>query len=364
MVSGPLPPPLGGIAAYCQDFLGTNLPSEFDITFCRSTLIKSVFTTKGVIRFVLRCFVSFVTMVVWIWQLICKQPNIAHVHTNSYKGFYEKAVFALFARMLGAGTVLHIHGGGFKDFYTNTSGTMRKIIRLLLNANSRVIVLSEQSRSFFESIGIHSRRIVVLSNCVFMPNISLRNKNADQIVILFMSRLEKNKGIHELIDVIKRRNQKLSNCKYVLAGPRTSEWTELSNRIDNAAPASNIEVPGPLVGKEKEYAYQNADIYVLQSYVEGMPIGLLEAMSYGLVCITTPVGGIPSVVQNMHNGILIEPGNAHDLQNALELLVADPELRDKIGRQARETVNRHYNWDKRADQINKFYLDIVSEHTR
>jgi glycosyltransferase involved in cell wall biosynthesis len=359
---GPLPPPLGGIATYCEDYLRTNLPSEFDITFCQTMLIKGAFGSKGLIRLVLRCFNSFAVMVMWIWRLMCKHPDIAHIPTNSYAGFYEKSVLVFLARIFGVRTAIHIHGGGFKDFYTGLSGFKQKTVRFLLNLNFRVIVLSKEWQFFFESIGISSDRIVVLTNSVFIPDIPAHNKNAGETVVLFMSRLEKQKGIYELIDVIKRRNEKLSSCRYILAGPKTSEWPEISNRIADAGLSDNIDIPGPLVGKDKEEAYQNADIYVLQSYTEGMPIGLLEAMSYGLVCITTPVGGIPRVVQNMHNGILVEPGNADALENALEYLIANPELRDKLGKEARKTVSVYYNWEKRADEIKKLYLEMAQKN--
>lgn len=362
MVSGSLPPPLGGMATYCEDYLRTNLPSEFDITFCHTMLIEGAFSRKGLIRLVLRCFNSVAIMVMWIWRLMCKHPDIAHILTNSYAGFYERSVLVFLARIFGVRTAIHIHGGGFKDFYTGLSGFNQKAVRFLLNLNSRVIVLSKEWQFFFESIGISSDRIVVLTNSVFIPEIPAHNKNAEKTVVLFMSRLEKQKGIYELIDVINRRNEKLSSCRYILAGPKTSEWPEISNRIAIAGLSSNIELPGPLVGREKEKAYQNADIYVLQSYIEGMPIGLLEAMSYGLVCITTPVGGIPQVIQHMHNGILIEPGNADALEKALEYLIANLELRRKIGKEARETVSVYYNWEKRADEIKNLYLDMVQRN--
>ncbi len=362
LFSGPLPPPLGGMTTYCQDYLRSNLSSEFNIIFCRSNLIKGTYEVKGLCSFVLRCLNSVVMMIVWVWRLICKHPDIAHVHTNSYVGFYKRGILTILARMFGTRTILHVHGAWFDKFYDKSSWFMQRLIRYLLNANSVVVVLSEEWEDFFmDTIGVQSDRLVVIHNSVFLPNVNVTGpiEDSDRLTILFLSLFEKRKGIYELVDVIANRRQLLKKYRFVLAGPKNTEWDIVAKRINQLNLSDSVEMPGPLVEDAKDRAYRESDIYVLQSYAEGMPLGLLEAMSYGLVCITTPVGGIPQVVQDMHNGILIEPGNVDALENTLERLAADPALRDELGKRALETVKMDYNWEKRAEDIKKLYLDIV-----
>ena len=120
LINGPLPPPLGGMATYCQDYLRTSLISEFDITCGRSNLIKSVFSTRGLLRFALRILNSITIIIVWVVTLLSKRPDLVHVHTNSYMGFYVKSLLTLLAKIVGTKTILHIHGGEFREFYGNS----------------------------------------------------------------------------------------------------------------------------------------------------------------------------------------------------------------------------------------------------
>jgi glycosyltransferase involved in cell wall biosynthesis len=137
------------------------------------------------------------------------------------------------------------------------------------------------------------------------------------------------------------------------------EWNEIAERVASLNLSESVEMPGSVVGESKEGAYKQADIYVLPSYAEGMPIGLLEAMSYGLVCITTPVGGIPEVIQDGQNGVLIPPGDTKALTEVLDRLICEPDLRFRLGREARATIEREYNWIERANQIKELYLDML-----
>jgi len=361
LINGPLPPPLGGMETYCQDYLKTSLPDEFDVCLCRAILIKSVFTTKGLVRFLLRCLNSCSITCVWIVMLLVKRPDIAHIHTNSWAGFYVKGVMAMLARFVRVRTVFHIHGAEFKEFYGSMSGLARRLARFLISSNHVIIVLSEQWREFFVTIGIPPEKITIMPNSVFLPSELPSTGDTDKLTVLFMSRFEKRKGIYELLELIERRRDLLEKYRFVLAGPRDYAWPEAALRIKGLGLDDTVEMPGPLVGDGKDSAYRKADIYVLQSYAEGMPIGLLEAMSYGLVCITTPVGGIGDVVENMENGLLIEPGDVEALGRCLELLVDDPDLRKRLGNNARRTVQERYNWSARAGDLKELYLKLIDQ---
>jgi len=122
-----------------------------------------------------------------------------------------------------------------------------------------------------------------------------------------------------------------------------------------------VEVPGPIAEEAKDAAFRAADIYVLPSHVEGMPVGLLEAMSYGLPCVVTPVGGIASVVQDGVNGLLVPPRDSAALASAIEQLVEDPALRRRLGTAARETITRRFNWVTRAQEFIDLYSTVLAE---
>ncbi len=359
LINGPLSPPLGGMETYCEDYLRSPLSEEFELIFCRAILIKSVNTTKGLLRFCLRSLNSILIMLVWIVMLVMRRVDISHVHTNSYGGFYVKAVLSALAGIFGARTILHMHGAEFKIFYHGMARWNKWLTRRLINMNSQLIVLSKEWRDFFESIGIHRDRIVIMTNSVYLPDLKPRKKVGNKLTVLFMSRFEKRKGIYELVDAIESSQNFLKNCRFVLAGPKSDEWHSISERIERSESSSRVELPGSLVGDAKERAYREADIYVLPSHAEGMPIGLLEAMSYGLACIATPVGGIPDVIRDHENGLLIEPGSVEALSQALERIAADSELCRRIGAQARVTIQERFNWDVRTKELSRFYHKVM-----
>ena len=360
MVSGPLPPPLGGMETYCQDYLRTNIPVDFKILFCRCILIKQVAEAKGSWGFFLRCINRALTLVVWFFMLVVKRPDIVHVHTNSGTGFYARGLMTLWAKKFGAKAILHMHGAEFKEFYNAMEPQKKERTKFYLKANSCLVVLSKEWRDFFVSIGIAPDKIVIMTNSVFMPELS-EKKTKDKLTALYLSRIEKRKGVFELIDAIDSNSGLKEKFRFVIAGPKTDSYEEINQRVKSWGLSDYVEMPGPLVGVDKHVAYSNADVYLLQSFAEGMPIGLLEAMSYGLVCISTPVGGIPDVIQDRQNGLLIEQGNSKALADTLNLLADDSDLRGVLGKQARKTIEERYNWDARASDLSELYLELFEE---
>lgn len=359
LVSGPLPPPLGGMETYCQDYLKTNIPTDFDITFCRCTLIKQIHEAKGFLGVAIRFLNRLLTLIVWLYMLIVKRPDIVHVHTNSGFGFYARGLMALLAERCGAKAILHMHGAEFKEFYNSMSQSRKERTIRFLNANSILVVLSQEWLKFFVSIGISPDKIVVETNSVFLPEIVEDKIINNKLTVLYLSRIEKRKGVYELIDCIKNNPEIQNKFSFVIAGPKTHGFDEIHEMVESFGLSNFVTLPGPLVSEEKDAAYRNADLYVLQSFAEGMPIGLLEAMSYGLVCITTPVGGIPDVIHHRENGFLIPPGDPKALAETLQMIGSNSDLRNYVSKQARKTIEQKYNWKNRANALSELYLKLV-----
>lgn len=355
LVSGPLPPPLGGMETYCQDFLRTSIPDEFDVTFCRSILIKAMVMASGFCRLLLRCVNRVITLIVWVFMLLMKRPDIVHVHTNSGLGFYSRAWMAIWAEKFGAKAILHMHGGGFREFYDGMKSARQARVRKLLNAVSVLVVLTEEWKSFFLSIEVASERIVVLTNSVFLPQMSEEAGKTEKMTVLYMARIERQKGIYELIDMVENHPEILSKYHFILAGPRTNDWHIIHDRIAKLGLADSLEMPGGLIGDRKDAAFRKAHVFVLQSFVEGLPIGLMEAMSYGLACITTPVGGIPDVIKDKKNGLLIPPGDSEALADSLQFLANNTDRMRDMANNARSDIENEYNWQKRAEDIMSLY---------
>ena len=91
----------------------------------------------------------------------------------------------------------------------------------------------------------------------------------------------------------------------------------------------------------KVAVFNNADVFILPSYNEGLPISILEAMSYGKAIISTSVGGIPEIVKQNENGLLIEPGNLEQIEQSINNLLEHPELINEFGAISEQLVQKY-----------------------
>jgi len=106
-------------------------------------------------------------------------------------------------------------------------------------------------------------------------------------------------------------------------------------------------------------AYKNADIYILPSYNEGLPMSILEAMTYCLPIISTPVGGIPEAVHDGVNGYLINPGDCKALAEKIELLATDKPLREQMGLASYKLVQEKFDINVIIKQLKEIYQDVL-----
>jgi glycosyltransferase involved in cell wall biosynthesis len=106
---------------------------------------------------------------------------------------------------------------------------------------------------------------------------------------------------------------------------------------------------------------QSSDFFVLPSAAEGLSNALLEALSVGLPCIATAVGGTPDVIVDGVNGLLIAPDKADELRTGLLKLLSDGSMRQRLGVQARETIQARYSLESTADQLASLYMRLAKK---
>ena len=207
-----------------------------------------------------------------------------------------------------------------------------------------IIVLSENVKKYFKET--YNRDTNFIPNGVSKPEIKeakiinekygLRKND----YILFLGRIVPEKGIHYLIDAF---NKIKTNKKLVIAGGAsdTNEYySELKEKSENN---KNIIFTGFIQGQELEELYSNAYIYVLPSDLEGMPLSLLEAMSYGNCCLTSDIEECATVIKD--NGLTFKKSNIEDLKNKLQKLLDKEDIVIKYKTNAQDYILNKYNWD-------------------
>lgn len=365
---GPMPPAIGGMAVNVANYLRSDVSRAFEVEAVRSDLVGKL-SRQGPARSLFNLGNAAVLAAVITWKLVTFRPALVHIRTNSYGGFFEKCAFALLARAFGARVLLHVHGGAFRTFYESSGRFVRRAIRSCLDVNDRVIALSEEMRSALLATGVAPGKVVVVENAVFLPSRTVLESDPGgctsgpahdpTVRLLFLNRLEAAKGVFDLLEAVIPLCRKHPGLSLRLIGPASEASLAVLSRVAQEGLSGRIEVGGTVTGEAKESGYLDADVYVLPSHVEAMPMGLLEAMSYGLACVATRVGAVGSVIQDGVSGLLVAPGDSDALARALDRLVMDASLRQRLGRCARETIETRFNWRDRARQMIDLYHDLL-----
>lgn len=286
------------------------------------------------------------SLVVTTFRLtFCRSTKIVHIHTASYNSFKRSALFISLAKFLKRKVVIHIHGGGFKEYYEkNTSFVHKNLLKC-----DTIIALTEYWKKFFEGLGFEN--VIVVPNIVDSPTIQERKCNDGKTHILYLGLITKAKGIFDLIDTIYEHKEDLKG-NIVLHIGGNGETETIKKMIDDYLLQDIVIYEGWVSGNKKVELLNNTDVFILPSYTEGLPISILEAMSYSLPVISTPVGGIPEVVRDGENGFLIKPGDKDALFNAIVRLANDEELREKMGNISYSKVQPHFPVNISAELVN------------
>jgi glycosyltransferase involved in cell wall biosynthesis len=300
----------------------------------------------------------FTALKAWVRVMVLLRKldaPLVHVQTASRGSFWRKAVVCLMARLAGRPYIVHLHGGGFTRFYEHESGPIgRYVIRSTLANAALVIALSGEWRERLLRI-CPTARVEVLHNGVAIPD-KVQNRVAGQretTTLLFLGHLLPDKGVYDLVKAFAQVCQQLPDVRLVLGGVgQTAAVRELASELGLQP---RVELPGWLGAQSKAAAFAAGTVFVLPSYHEGMPMALLEAMSWGLPVIATPVGGIPQIITHEVNGLMVAPGDVTALASAIMRLLRDPALRERLGEAARDTVASRFSLEDAVARLSGIY---------
>ena len=355
----PLPPPLGGMVTYIQGLLSSDVFKEIDYKVVRSSYFNKE-NYSGLVRNFINIINAFVVSAVFLFRVITWRPNIVHIQSNSGFGYFEKAWIALLAKIFGCRTVFHFHGGNFPSFYGNSSKFVQFLIKKAALINNRIITGSPQMKDNWVEIGIPLNRIAYIGNAVNLPKIEA-NKNGKKIIILILTRITIATGMIELIDAFSLVHEKHPETTRRIVGAESQDSELIRQHIQNTDGNQAIAYVGPVSDGQKRQELLNATIFAFPTYFEDQSYAVMEAMSYGLPCVASNVGGVPSLINHGQNGILIKPRDVESLRDALEKLIKDEELRRKLGENARLTIKEGFTWEIRSAEIIRMYNEVLHE---
>ena len=240
---------------------------------------------------------------------------------------------------------------------------MKAFTRKILNMADELIVLSPNARVFFNRIAPLCR-ITVIPNAIETPNslasdLVLRNAGFKSVNVLFVGGDEaKRKGLFDVLKAIPIVTEKYgADVVFIFVGRCDKEKQRAIREVEVRYHC--VKNMGFLKRDEMMKVRLASDIYILPSYAEGLPIGLLEAMAAGLPVVSTKVGSIPELIEEEKNGFLIEPGDYVTLAERIVQLAKDQKLRQTIGERNIEKVKKSYSLERAVQDLNDIYFKLV-----
>lgn len=267
--------------------------------------------------------------------------NVVHIHAEG------PASFCWLPRLMGKKVIVTVHGldwqrekwkGGFASKYIHFGE------RMAVKWADEMIVLSREVQKYFEDN--YNRNTVFIPNGVTRPE----KKKADLIsqqfglqknsYILYLGRIVPEKGEHYLIQAFKQLE---TDKKLVIAGGASDTDDYMKQLKGLASDDDRIIFTGFVQGELLQELYSNAYLYVLPSDLEGMPLSLLEAMSFGNCCLTSDIPECTEVIG--HHGFSFKKGNVEDLKEKLQELCKQESTVHDYQEKASDYICRKYDWD-------------------
>lgn len=263
------------------------------------------------------------------------KPDVVHIHMSYRGSFYRKYAIHNLCKKYGVPDIIHLHGSEFQKWYNESDDKTKLKIRTLLRESASFIVLGEKWNKIIYDIESKTKTVVV-SNTVHIPNYTVKWSDT-KFQILFLGVLIKRKGVEDLIRAVGllKKNEKLGNLHFVIAGTG-AEKVHLKKLANEQQVEQWIEFAGWTDGAAKEKYLKESQALVLPSYNEGLPIAVLEAISYGLPVIATDVGDMAAAVKNGENGFLVTPGNISELADRIVRIASDKERYMRMSRKSKE----------------------------
>jgi glycosyltransferase involved in cell wall biosynthesis len=278
--------------------------------------------------------------------------HLVHIHTSEPPSAIRKIPFQFLAKLLGKKTIIHFHAFSSK---TTIYSKYRRVYQYLFNKSDCVIVLSEYWKKELENTFQLKDKTKILYNPCSEPNYSIRHKKQRQI--LYAGTVNARKGYSDLIKAFALIANNFPDWKIVFAGNGEIEQGKaLAHELNIQDQTIFL---GWVNGNEKAKAFQETSIFCLPSYAEGFPMAVLDAWAYGLPVITTPVGGLPDVLEEDKNALIFEPGNIQQLAQQLQRIIEDTTLRESIEKESVSLATNIFNRTVICKQLDDIYNNIL-----
>ncbi len=231
----------------------------------------------------------------------------------------------------------------------------------LMRRAAAVVALTEIERDFLVSRGLNPSRLHVIPAGIPEVNVGQAPSPAPtrgDPTILYLGALTYDKGVAHLIEAVRALREEETEVRLVLAGDSTEQFRRYYRRLEPGT-REFVEVPGVVTEERKQELLAGCTALALPSRVDSFGIVMLEAWAAGKPVIAARAGGIPAVVDDGKNGLLVPFGDVAALRHAIRRLVERPDLAAALGAAGYEKLEAQYRWDKVYPQLLEVYDRVL-----
>lgn len=317
----------------CNTLINSHLSEKIEWVLIDSTadsnIVASIFH---------RLKKAFMRLLRFKYHLLFSRIKCCLIFTADGLSFMEKGLMVVMAKIFRKEVILAPRSGLVINDVRDYS-FMKKYISFVIKIADKVICQGDSWRKFyFDLIQKNDDKFISVQNWIDTSNyVQLAKPTDKKLRVLFLSWVDKNKGIFDLIEAVALLKDKYSNIHYDIAGNGAAmeacKQLVKKNDLDG-----QFTFHSWVTGPRKYELLAKANIYILPSYFEGFPNSLMEAMASKCAVVSTKVGSIADLVQHEENGLLFDAGNVEALAGCLTDLFNNADLREKMAQAAQQTV--------------------------
>lgn len=301
----------------------------------------------------------FLSSVAWTAvRMVWRRPSVVHINVTQRGSTARAFAIVALARAGGVPTIIHLHSSKYRAFVDTAPAPAVALIRWMFNAASRVLVLGDGWADYVHTtLRVPLDHLLVVPNAVPGPDDAELQWHNGKPQLLFLGQLGRRKGVPDLIEALGRPQVAALPWQAVLAGD--GDPTPYREQARQLQIEDRIHFCGWIETAEVRRQLLQADVLVLPSHAEGLPLAVLEGLAYRLAVVATPVGAVAEVIRNGETGLLTPPGDVDALAAALSAVLADRAQRERLAANGREAWEAAHDITVYAKRMTALYDEVA-----
>lgn len=332
----------GGITSLINAYRQTALWTDWNMVWVETQIDRSK---------VENLWMAIKAIFVFLYHL--PSADLIHMHFSEPISAIRKLLFVFLTKLFGKKLLVHFHAFSVD---TTIHGKVGFAYKYIFSRSDKAIVLSNYWKEAITEKwpALAGKLMVVYNPCSPAQPMEVERQNS----ILFAGTVNQRKGYQDLIKAFAAVKDNHPDWKLVFAG--NGEIETATHLAKSLQIEENVEFLGWVSGSEKARAFSESSIFCLPSYAEGFPMAVLDAFSYGLPVITTPVGGIPDLLTDTENALIYQPGDIGALSTCLTKCITDQELQHTLAESSINLSATTLNLATIAQEVDAIYRRMLA----